>query len=54
MGKLTTGSGNLVRQADKLKLLGAKTSKLLPLNLIDPAEPALALAAPCIMSAADD
>jgi DNA recombination protein RmuC len=29
-GKLATGSGNLVRQAEMLKALGAKTAKTLP------------------------
>ncbi len=46
MGKLTTGSGNLLRQVDMLKTLGAKTSKALPTNLLDVAEPAVALAGP--------
>lgn len=39
MGKLTTGSGNLLRQADMLKSLGAKTSKALLPDLLDGAEP---------------
>lgn len=46
MGKLTTGSGNLLRQVDMLKILGAKTSKVLPTNLLDAAETAVALSAP--------
>lgn len=46
MGKLTTGSGNLLRQADMLRNLGAKTSKALPTNLLDALEPAVALPAP--------
>ena len=33
LGKLSTGSGNLVRQTEMLKELGAKTSKALPLEL---------------------
>jgi DNA recombination protein RmuC len=33
LGKLSTGSGNLVRQTEMLKALGAKTSKALPLEL---------------------
>lgn len=45
MGKLTTGSGNLLRQADILKNLGAKTSKALPSHLLDAVEPAIALPA---------
>jgi len=35
MNKLTTGSGNLVRQAEMLRELGAKASKKLPADLID-------------------
>ncbi len=34
MGKLSTGTGNLVRQADMLKQLGAKTQKSLPAELL--------------------
>ena len=34
MGKLTAGSGNLLRQAEKLKALGAKTGKGLPLTCL--------------------
>lgn len=35
MKKLSEGSGNLVRRAEKIKKLGAKTSKSLPGSLID-------------------
>lgn len=35
MGRLSTGSGNLVRQAEMIRKLGAKTSKQLPDNLAD-------------------
>jgi DNA recombination protein RmuC len=35
MKKLYDGSGNLVRRAEKMKELGAKTTKQLPQNLID-------------------
>jgi DNA recombination protein RmuC len=35
MNKLSTGGGNLIRRADKLKKLGAKTTKELPKNLIE-------------------
>ena len=34
MGKLKDGTGNLVRQVEKLKDMGARTSKSLPLNLL--------------------
>ncbi len=36
MNKLSTGKGNLVRQVEMLRELGAKTSKQLPGNLADP------------------
>src|ERR1044071_48345 len=35
MKKLYEGSGNLVRRAEKMKELGAKTSKTLPPNLVE-------------------
>jgi DNA recombination protein RmuC len=35
MGKLSSGSGNLIRRAESIKRLGAKASKSLPQNLID-------------------
>jgi DNA recombination protein RmuC len=35
MNKLTTRGGNLVRQAEMLRELGAKVSKKLPADLID-------------------
>jgi DNA recombination protein RmuC len=38
MKKLTDGSGNLVRRAEKIKELGAKTSKQLPQSIIDRAD----------------
>jgi DNA recombination protein RmuC len=36
--KLHTGSGNLVRQAEQMKTLGAKASKALPAMLVEKAE----------------
>ena len=38
MKKLTEGSGNLVRRADKIRELGAKTSKNLPKSILDRAD----------------
>jgi DNA recombination protein RmuC len=38
MKKLTDGSGNLVRRAEKIKQLGAKTSKSLPKSVLDRAD----------------
>jgi DNA recombination protein RmuC len=38
MKKLYEGSGNLVRRAEKMKTLGAKTTKQLPNALIERAE----------------
>lgn len=38
MKKLTDGSGNLVRRAEKIKQLGAKTSKNLPKSILDRAD----------------
>ena len=38
MKKLTDGSGNLVRRAEKIKELGAKTSKQLPQSIINRAD----------------
>ena len=38
MKKLYDGSGNLVRRAEKMKELGAKTTKQLPQNIIDRAK----------------
>jgi len=35
--KLTSGKGNLVSRAEKVRQLGAKASKRLPLNLVGPA-----------------
>ncbi|NQU84942.1 MAG: DNA recombination protein RmuC [Mariniphaga sp.] len=35
MGKLQTGSGNLIRKVESIKKLGAKASKELPGNLLD-------------------
>lgn len=40
MNRLSTGSGNLVGQADKLKKLGAKASKKLPSSFLDTDEEA--------------
>ena len=37
MNKLSTGKGNLVRRVEKIKKLGAKTSKELPQKLIEKA-----------------
>jgi DNA recombination protein RmuC len=38
MRKLTDGTGNLVRRAEKIRELGAKTSKSLPKSIIDRAD----------------
>jgi len=38
MKKLTDGSGNLIRRAEKIKLLGAKTTKNLPKSILDRAD----------------
>lgn len=38
MKKLTDGSGNLVRRAEKIRLLGAKASKNLPKSVLDRAD----------------
>jgi DNA recombination protein RmuC len=54
MSKLTTGTGNLLRQVDMLKTLGAKVGKMLPSNLLDGTEPIVALPAPEIIIAATD
>ena len=35
MNKLQTGSGNLIRRAERLKTLGARANKELPQNLLD-------------------
>ncbi|MEZ4721218.1 MAG: DNA recombination protein RmuC [Flavobacteriales bacterium] len=35
LNKLQTGSGNLIRRAEKIKTLGAKTSKEMPSNLLE-------------------
>jgi len=35
MNKLTTGKGNLIRRAEKIKALGAKTGKEIPKSLLD-------------------
>lgn len=35
MGKLSTGRGNLVRQVEQLKEMGARTSKALSQNLLE-------------------
>jgi DNA recombination protein RmuC len=35
MGKLSSGSGNLVRRAENIKKLGAKASKDLPANMLE-------------------
>lgn len=37
MGKLSTGAGNLVRQTEMLRKLGARTKKNLPADLVDAA-----------------
>jgi DNA recombination protein RmuC len=37
MSKLSTGKGNLIRKAEKIKELGAKASKSLPRNLLEQA-----------------
>ncbi len=38
MNKLVEGSGNLVNRAEKIKQLGAKTSKSLPKSILDRAD----------------
>jgi len=38
MNKLSTGSGNLIKRAENIKKLGAKTTKSLPQPLLDKAE----------------
>jgi len=38
MNKLATGRGNILGRTEKLKKLGAKTSKSLPAELIDAEE----------------
>jgi len=38
MNKLSTGKGNLIRRAEKIKELGAKPAKEIPKNLLDRAE----------------
>ena len=38
MNKLSSGKGNLVKRAENIKKLGAKTSKSLPQELIDKSE----------------
>ena len=38
LGKLSAGRGNLVHQVEQLKVMGAKTSKSLPANLLDDGE----------------
>ena len=35
MSKLSTGGGNLIRQAEQLKELGAKTRRTLPVALTE-------------------
>ena len=46
MGKLRTGNGNLMRQAEELKKLGAKASKALPAALLDAADSEVTISAP--------
>jgi DNA recombination protein RmuC len=50
MGKLSTGSGNLIRQVEQLKGLGARTNKSLPQSLLGD-EDAVLLPAPEILPA---
>jgi DNA recombination protein RmuC len=38
MNKLTTGKGNLIRRAEKIKALGAKAGKEIPKTLLDKAD----------------
>lgn len=38
MGKLSSGRGNVVRQLEQLKLMGARTSKALPVSILEAAE----------------
>jgi DNA recombination protein RmuC len=35
LGKLSTGKGNVIRQAEMLKTLGVKSKKTLPQDLVD-------------------
>ena len=44
MGKLSTGGGNLLRQAELLKQLGGRTSKSLPAALLDASDGQVTLA----------
>ncbi len=46
LGKLSTGTGNLVRQTEMLKALGAKTGKTLPIRLAPDADEAVGEEAP--------
>jgi DNA recombination protein RmuC len=39
MKKLTDGSGNLITRVEKLKKLGARSSKVLPTALLNRADP---------------
>jgi DNA recombination protein RmuC len=50
MGKLSTGSGNVIRQVEQLKGLGARTNKSLPLSLLGDRETEV-LPAPEVMTA---
>jgi DNA recombination protein RmuC len=38
MGKMSVGRGNVVRQLEQLKSMGARTSKALPTSLLEAAE----------------
>ena len=38
MGKLSSGTGNVLRQVEQLKVLGARTNKSLPTSLLDDGE----------------
>lgn len=38
MGKLSSGTGNVLRQAEMLRALGARTGKALPQDLLEPVE----------------
>ena len=43
MTKLSSGRGNLMRQVEQLKSLGAKTSKSLPAELLEDGQPEIAV-----------
>jgi len=46
INKLSTGKGNIIRRTEELKAMGAKTSKLLPIQIVDRAIEAEQLPSP--------